>query len=90
MRRFQHARSALISGVVRNYLKLAPLPVSKAFKAGLRARIRLQLPPYQASNPYKPGRAKFESFQAGFAFASEVLCRRNPVRPGPNPGVPKE
>ncbi len=89
MRRFQHARSALISGVVRNYLKLAPLPVSKAFKAGLRARIRLQLPPYHASNPYKPGHAKFESFQAGFAFASEVLCRRNPVRPVPKPGVPR-
>ena len=88
--RFQHSRSTLISGIVRNYQRMAPFPVSKAFKAGLRARIRLQLPPYQASNPYKPGRAKFESFQAGFAFASEVLCRRNPVRPGPKPGAPKE
>lgn len=77
--RFPHTRAGLISGVVRNYLQLAPLPVSKAFKDGLRARIRLQLPPYRASNPYKPGRAKFEAFQAGFAFASEVLCRRNPV-----------
>lgn len=78
--RFPHTRSRLIAGVVRHYQRMTPFKTSKAFQAGMRARIRLQLPPFAAKNPYRPGRAKFEAFQAGFAFASEVLCRRYPVQ----------
>ena len=78
--RFPHTRSRLISSVVRHYQRMAPFKTSNAFQAGMRARIRLQLPPFAAKNPYRPGRAKFEAFQAGFAFASEVLCRRYPVQ----------
>jgi len=71
-----------VDEAIQKLCRQARYPTSKAYRAGLHSRFLLRITGYLTSNPYKPGRPKFEAFRFGFheAGTTEIAPYRPTLR----------